>query len=82
MATMNLDTGQTPPVETDADRKHRIAWEAERIAEARASLDAGLYVDSAEIGAWIASIGTDNELPPPPNPAPLTGLASASCPAR
>ena len=52
--------------ETEADRQRRIAWEAERIAEAQAELDAGLYVDAAEIGAWIDSLGTDHELPPPP----------------
>jgi predicted transcriptional regulator len=52
--------------ETEAEQQRRIAWEAERIAEARAELDAGLYVDADEIDAWIDSIGTDHELPPPP----------------
>jgi len=66
MNTINLDARQTPPVETDAERTRRIAWEAQGIAEARAQVAAGLYVDSAEIGAWIDSIGTDNELPLPP----------------
>jgi predicted transcriptional regulator len=51
--------------ETEADRQRRIAWEAERIAEARAELDAGLYATSAEVKAWIDSIGTDHELPVP-----------------
>ncbi|MGA9865454.1 MAG: hypothetical protein WBQ75_03330 [Acetobacteraceae bacterium] len=60
---MNPTTGSRP--ETEADRQRRIAWEAERIAEARAELDAGLYVDLAEIGAWIDSIGTNHELPRP-----------------
>jgi predicted transcriptional regulator len=36
------------------------------IAEARAQLDAGLYVDAAEVDAWIDSLDTDHELPPPP----------------
>ena len=36
------------------------------IAEARAELDAGLFVDAAEVDAWIDSIGTDRELPTPP----------------
>ena len=40
--------------------------EAETIVEARAELDAGLYVDAAELDAWIDSIGTEHELPPPP----------------
>lgn len=52
--------------ETEAAQQARLAWEAEGIAEARAELDAGLYVDADEIDAWIDSIGTDHELPPPP----------------
>ena len=51
--------------ETEAERQRQIAWEAEGIAEARAELDAGLYVDADEIAAWIESIGTDHELPLP-----------------
>jgi hypothetical protein len=64
MDTKNPDTGPTPRPETDHQR--RIAREAAMIAEAQAELDAGLYVDSAEIDAWIDSIGTSHELPPPP----------------
>jgi predicted transcriptional regulator len=52
--------------ESEAERQDRLAWEAEGIAEADAELDAGLHVDAAEIRAWIESIGTDHELPPPP----------------
>jgi predicted transcriptional regulator len=66
MDTMNADVAQSQQNDTEADRKGRLACEAARIADARAELDAGLYVDSAEIGAWIDSIGTDHELPPPP----------------
>jgi len=55
-----------PRLETEAERRRRLAWEAEKIAEARAELDAGLYVDADEVDAWIASIDTDHELPPPP----------------
>lgn len=51
--------------ETESDRQHRIAVEAAEIAAARAELDAGLYVDPAEIDAWIDSIGTNHPLPPP-----------------
>jgi hypothetical protein len=51
--------------ETDANRKRRIAWEAEMIAQADASVAAGRLIDAAEIDAWIDSIGTDHELPPP-----------------
>jgi predicted transcriptional regulator len=52
--------------ETEAERQARLAWEAEGIAAAEASLAAGLYVDADDIDAWIDSIGTDHELPPPP----------------
>ncbi len=59
--------------ETEADRQRRIAWEAERIAEADASIAAGYYATSAEVKAWIDSIGTDLELPVPypSRPRPL-----------
>jgi predicted transcriptional regulator len=65
MDTMQPDTGRSPPSETDAARRRRIAWEAERIAEARASAAAGRVVNSAKVKAWIDSIGTDHELPVP-----------------
>jgi predicted transcriptional regulator len=51
--------------ETEADRRRRIAWEAEMIAEARADIAAGRLVDSAKVKAWIDSLGTDHELPVP-----------------
>jgi hypothetical protein len=51
--------------ETEADRRRRIAWEAERIAEADASIAAGRLVDEADVNAWIDSLGTDHELPVP-----------------
>lgn len=59
------DNAQSPRLDSEAERRRRLAWEAERIAEARAELDAGLFVDSAEVDAWIDSIGTDHELPAP-----------------
>ena len=65
MDTTNFETGDTPRPETEAARQRRIAWEAAMIAEAEAELDAGLYVDSADVDAWIDSIGTDHELPLP-----------------
>jgi len=59
------DDRADPPVpETEVERQRRIAWEAAGIAEA--SLAAGFYVDADEIDAWIDSIGTDHQLPPPP----------------
>ena len=54
-----------PPPETPEARARRLAREAEMIAEADASIAAGHLIDAAEIDAWIDSIGTDHELPPP-----------------
>jgi predicted transcriptional regulator len=51
--------------ETEAARQRRLAWEAERIAEARASAAAGRVVASARVKAWIDSIGSERELPVP-----------------
>jgi hypothetical protein len=59
------DNGLPTETETEGERRRRIAWEAEMIAQADAQIEAGLYVDSDEIDAWIDSIGTDHELPPP-----------------
>jgi predicted transcriptional regulator len=50
----------------ETERQARFDWEAEGIAEADAELDAGLYVDAAELRAWIDSLRTDSPLPPPP----------------
>jgi predicted transcriptional regulator len=60
------DRADTVSPETEAERQRRLAWEAEMIAEADAEIEAGLYVDADEVDAWIDSIGTDHELPPPP----------------
>jgi predicted transcriptional regulator len=60
------DSADVPRPETDAERQRRLAWEAEMIAEARADIAAGRLVESAKVKAWIDSIGTDHELPPPP----------------
>lgn len=60
------DSAAISRTETEAERNRRLAREAEMIAEADAELDAGLYVDPAEIKAWIDRIGTDHELPSPP----------------
>ncbi len=67
MDTVPLPDDRTPDarVETEAEKQRRLAWEAEMIAEADADIAAGRLVDSAEIDAWIDSIGTDHELPPP-----------------
>jgi hypothetical protein len=76
MDTVNSSPGEsadTPHPETEADRQRRIAWEADRIAEADASIAAGYYATSAEVDAWIDSLGTDHPLPVPypRHPRPL-----------
>lgn len=65
MSTMSFETGHIPRPEASADRERRIAWEAARIAKARASLMAGGVVSEKDVDAWVDSLGTDNELPPP-----------------
>jgi predicted transcriptional regulator len=60
------DSTQAARRETEAERQTRLVREAEMIAEADAEIEAGFYVDSDEVDAWIDSIGTDHELPPPP----------------
>jgi predicted transcriptional regulator len=60
------DNAQAARFESAPEAQRRPVQEAEMIAEARAELDAGLYVDADEVDAWIDSIGTDHELPPPP----------------
>ncbi|MBV9539520.1 MAG: hypothetical protein JOY70_11350 [Acidisphaera sp.] len=55
----------TQTEETEAEQRDRLAWEAEGIAKARASVAAGRLINSEEINTWIDSIGTDHELPPP-----------------
>ena len=60
------NAADTARLESAADKRCRLAWEAEKIAEARAELDAGLFVDASDVDAWIDSIGTDHELPLPP----------------
>jgi predicted transcriptional regulator len=59
------DGTQAARLETEAERQRRLAWEAEMIAEADAEIEAGLFVEEAEVDAWIDSLGTDHELPVP-----------------
>jgi hypothetical protein len=59
------DGDGTPDPETEIEKQRLLAWEAEKIVEGRAELDAGPYVDAAELDAWVDSIGTERELRPP-----------------
>jgi predicted transcriptional regulator len=73
MAATHLKSRDTPLPESEDAKRRRIAWEAERIAAADASIAAGYYATSAEVDAWIDSLGTDNPLPVPypRHPRPL-----------
>lgn len=65
MDTMSLKTGATPTLETEVERRSRLAREAAMIAEADADVAAGRLVDEADVDAWIDSLGTDHELSVP-----------------
>jgi predicted transcriptional regulator len=62
---MTRNAPQIETHETESERQRRIAWEADGIAKARASIAAGRLIPSEEIDAWIDSLGSDHELPPP-----------------
>jgi predicted transcriptional regulator len=65
------DRADTPSPEAEAEHQRRLAWEAQMIAEADAEIEAGLFVEEAEVDAWIDSLGTYHELPvPQPRPPP------------
>jgi len=51
--------------ETETERRDRLAWEAERLAEGEAEIAAGGVIDSEQVNAWIDSLGTEQELPVP-----------------
>jgi predicted transcriptional regulator len=59
------DSGSAARSETEMAKRRRLVWEAEMIAEADAEIEAGLFIDEAEVDAWIDSLGTDHELPVP-----------------
>ncbi len=67
------ESTQANRLETETERQSRLAWEAERIAEADASIAAGYYATEAEVDAWMDSLGTNNPLPVPypRHPRPL-----------
>jgi hypothetical protein len=54
-----------PGHETPEERPRRLAWQAEMIDRALASVAAGRTVSLEAVEAWIDSLGTDHELPVP-----------------
>ncbi len=71
-----------PDTESEAELQARLVREAERIAEADASIAAGYYATSAEVKAWIDSLGTEHPLPVPPQSTRVRSepLLSTGCP--
>ena len=65
MDTINLEAEASVPTETEAARQSRLAREAIMIAAALESVVAGRLVSSEAVDAWIDSLDTDHELPPP-----------------
>jgi predicted transcriptional regulator len=72
------ETTRAPRPETEAERQHRLAREADArdapaIAERRrrltleglADVDAGRLIDDEAMQAWADSLGIDHELPVP-----------------
>lgn len=62
-----MDDPQIPAraTETEEGRRARLAWEAERIAEAERSFEEEGGIPFEEVAAWVESWGTPNELPAP-----------------
>jgi predicted transcriptional regulator len=58
-------SGDSARFESAVDKQRRLDREAKLLAAARAKIAGGLAVDAADVDAWIDSIGTDDELPPP-----------------
>jgi predicted transcriptional regulator len=56
---------EIPASETEEHRRRRLACESKLIDEGLASIAAGRVVSEEAFDAWIDSIGTDRELPPP-----------------
>ena len=65
MDTRSTKASFPPRSETEAELRARIAYDAEGIAKADASIAAGYFANSAEVKAWIDSIGTEHPLPVP-----------------
>ena len=54
--------------ETNEDRRIRLAYEAQLIAEAEADAAAGRLLEGEAVSSWLESLGTDHELPRPQLP--------------
>ncbi len=67
---MNPSPRREPPApnqvsESETARAERLARERQQIDEAITSAAAGEVVSEEDFDAWVDSLGTDHELPPP-----------------
>ena len=58
--------------ETPSEREERIRMEAEVIAQARAEVAAGLYIDGDDLFAWFDALEQDENAPFPEPRTPPT----------
>jgi hypothetical protein len=63
--TPMLAMSHREPIETEADRKDRLAEEMRLLDEAEAEAELLGTIPADEVRAWVESWGTANELPPP-----------------
>jgi predicted transcriptional regulator len=56
------------PPEGEHLGRRDLAWEARLLAEAETEAEAGLLIPSADVKAWLDSLGTANPLPMPLGP--------------
>ena len=62
---MNKLSRIPPPIPERLLRPATPELEAQALAEALAAVDAGRWVSSERVNAWLDSLGTDHELPMP-----------------
>ena len=62
---MNKVSRIPPPIPERLLRPATPELEAKALAEARAQVAAGKGIPAERVFAWLESLGTDHELPPP-----------------
>jgi len=71
------NAAQSPPTKGKPRALNVLLAECQEIEQARASARAGRVVSMEAVDAWIDSLGTDHELPPPRSAAEAT---NSGCP--
>jgi predicted transcriptional regulator len=59
------------PPHSDLNLAERLAQKEQHVLAAEAQIDRGEYVTLEAMMAWVDSVGTDHELPPPRPALPL-----------